>query len=104
VADAWHAEGRDPGTLRFSVMTAAVLGRDAAEVRDRTERVGAKTGEPGFAPPESWIVGTVDEAATQLRALAAAGVDRAMLQLLLHDDLDQVALIGRELADAVRGA
>jgi alkanesulfonate monooxygenase SsuD/methylene tetrahydromethanopterin reductase-like flavin-dependent oxidoreductase (luciferase family) len=104
VADAWHAEGRDPGTLRFSVMTAAVLGRDAAEVRDRTERVGAKTGEPGFAPPESWIVGTVDEAATQLRALAAAGVDRAMLQLLLHDDLDQVALIGRELADAVRDA
>jgi hypothetical protein len=29
-------------------------------------------------------------------------VDRVMLQLLLHDDLDQVALIGRELADAVR--
>ena len=29
-----------------------------------------------------------------VRALAAAGVDRVMLQLLLHDDLDQIALIG----------
>jgi hypothetical protein len=32
----------------------------------------------------------------------ADGVDRVMLQLLLHDDLDQLALIGGELADAVR--
>lgn len=104
VTDAWYAEGRDPGTLRFSVMTGAVLGRDAAEVRDRADEVGAKTDQPGFDPPEAWIAGTVDEAATQLRALAEAGVDRAMLQLLLHDDLDQVALIGRELAEAVRDA
>lgn len=34
-------------------------------------------------------------------ALAAKYV---MLQLLLHDDLDQIALIGRDLADAVRSA
>ena len=104
VTDAWYAEGRDPGTLRFSVMTGAVLGRDAGDVRDRAERLGAKTDTPGFTPPESWISGTVDEAAAQLRALAGAGVDRVMLQLLLHDDLDQVALIGRELAAAVRDA
>jgi F420-dependent oxidoreductase-like protein len=104
VTDAWYAEGRDPGTLRFSVMTGAVLGRDAAEVRDRAARVGAKTDQPDFTPPDTWVSGTVDEAASQLRALADAGVDRAMLQLLLHDDLDQVALIGRELAEAVRDA
>ena len=36
------------------------------------------------------------------RALADAGVDRVMLQLLLHEDLDQIALIGGELAAAVR--
>jgi hypothetical protein len=38
----------------------------------------------------------------RLQALADLGVDRVMLQLLLHDDLDQVTLIGGELADAVR--
>ena len=104
VVDAWYAEGRDPGTLRFSVMTGAVLGRDAAEVRDRAARVGAKMDRPAGPPGGPWITGTVDEAATQLRALADAGADRVMLQLLLHDDLDQVALIGGELADAVRDA
>jgi len=101
VADAWSAAGRDPGTVRFSVMTGAVLGRDAGEVADRARRIGERTDTPDFTPPESWIAGTVDEAAGQLRALAGAGVDRVMLQLLLHDDLDQVALIGRELAAAV---
>ena len=102
VVDAWYDAGRDPGTLRFSVMTGAVLGRDAAEVADRARRVGARRGEPDFSPGSPWICGAVDQAATQLRELADAGVDRVMLQLLLHDDLDQVALIGGELADAVR--
>ena len=39
-----------------------------------------------FLPP-SWIAGTVDVVVEQLRALADLGVDRVMLQLLLHDDL-----------------
>jgi alkanesulfonate monooxygenase SsuD/methylene tetrahydromethanopterin reductase-like flavin-dependent oxidoreductase (luciferase family) len=102
VVDAWYDAGRDPGTLRFSVMTGAVIGRDRGEAADRASRIGEKRLEPGFTAPETWISGTVDEAATQLRTLADAGVDRVMLQLLLHDDLDQVALIGGELAEAVR--
>jgi F420-dependent oxidoreductase-like protein len=102
VVDAWYEQGRDPGTVRFSVMTGLVAGRDRAEAGDRARRVGERTDAPGFTPPDSWISGTVDEAAEQLRALADAGVHRVMLQLLLHDDLDQVALIGRDLAAAVR--
>ncbi len=47
------------------------------------------------------IVGTVEQAAEQLRAYEAAGVERVMLQHLDHTDLDMVALIGRELAPAV---
>ena len=102
VVDAWYAAGRDPGTLRFSVMTGAVLGRDAAEVTDRARQIGERRGDPGFTPASPWIFGSVDEASTQLRALADAGVDRVMLQLLLHDDLDQIALIGGDLAAAAR--
>jgi hypothetical protein len=40
--------------------------------------------------------------AGRLRELADLGVDRLMCQLLLHDDLDQIALIGGELTAALR--
>jgi alkanesulfonate monooxygenase SsuD/methylene tetrahydromethanopterin reductase-like flavin-dependent oxidoreductase (luciferase family) len=47
------------------------------------------------------VCGTVDEAVARLRDLADAGVERMMLQHLLHDDLDAVELFGRELVPAV---
>src|SRR5438046_2232186 len=65
------------------------------------EPLGARPehrGEPGVTPPETWISGTPDEAREQLRRLEEAGVDRVMLQLLLHDDVAQIELIGREIA------
>lgn len=98
VAEAWERAGRDPATLRFSLMTPCAIGRDAAEVRARTERLAA---EHGAAPIAGWITGTPAEAVEQLLAVRETGVDRVMLQLLLHDDLDQLALIGGELAAAV---
>ena len=96
VERAWSEAGRDPATLRFSLMTGTVIGRDAEQVRDRLEAIRAKRGEPGFEPAPGWIVGAPDTAAERLRSLARAGVDRVMLQLLLHEDLDQIELI-REL-------
>jgi alkanesulfonate monooxygenase SsuD/methylene tetrahydromethanopterin reductase-like flavin-dependent oxidoreductase (luciferase family) len=92
---AWADAGRSD--LRLSLMTGAVLGRDRGEVDDRARLIGERRGEQGFAPPESWIAGTPDEAREQLRGLADAGVERVMLQLLLHDDVDQLELVG-ELA------
>jgi alkanesulfonate monooxygenase SsuD/methylene tetrahydromethanopterin reductase-like flavin-dependent oxidoreductase (luciferase family) len=106
VARACEEAGREP--LRFSAMTGFVLGRDRGEVSDRARRLAEWQGEDardveGFLGglPDAWIIGTVDEAAEQLRALADAGLDRVMLQHHLHDDLDAVALIGRDLAAAV---
>ncbi len=98
VEAAWRAAGREPASLRFSVMTGMVVGRDADQLRARRERLAV---EHGQEPGEGWIVGTLEEAIEQLRALRDVGVDRAMLQLLLHDDLDQIALVGGELAAAV---
>jgi hypothetical protein len=37
----------------------------------------------------------------RLREIEAAGYERVMLQHLVHDDLETVALIGRELVPAV---
>jgi F420-dependent oxidoreductase-like protein len=94
-AAAWQREGRDPAALRFSLMNGCIVGQDESELADRVRAVGERQGDPHPA----WIVGTLDEAAQQLRAFAEAGVDRVMLQLLLHEDVDQIRLIG-ELAAA----
>jgi F420-dependent oxidoreductase-like protein len=89
--------------LPFSVMTGVVIGADETDLRDRAARLEERSGFENLvsAPPGGWIVATVDDAAEQLRTLAAAGVDRVMCQQLLHDDLDAVALLGERLAPAV---
>jgi F420-dependent oxidoreductase-like protein len=103
LAAACSAEGRP--VLPFSVMTSVLVGADDDELAQRAARLEEFTGaEPGSTlrePPHGWIVGTVPEAADQLRALADAGVDRVFCQHLLHDDLDAVALIGERLAPLV---
>jgi alkanesulfonate monooxygenase SsuD/methylene tetrahydromethanopterin reductase-like flavin-dependent oxidoreductase (luciferase family) len=95
VDEAARAAGREP--LRFSLMTGSVLGRDEAELRDRVARVREVTGhDPG--PP--MVVGTVEQAAERLREYESAGVERVMLQNLVHEDVDMVRVLG-ELARAV---
>ena len=104
IAAACERAGREP--LPLSIMTGVVVGADRSELRERLGRVAAKQGSDADAllrePPSGWIVGTVDEATDQLAALRDAGVKRVMCQHLVHDDLDAVALIGRELAPRVR--
>jgi len=103
--DACERAGRDPATLRRSLMAPVVLGRDEREVQDSARRIGALYGRDpkdvlerdGRAGP----VGTVTEVAEQLKAIEEIGYDRVMLQHLEHQDLDTVALIGRELVPAV---
>ena len=109
VASAWDAAGRDPDSLRFSLMTGCVVGRDRAELRDRLARLLGRGGRGGTpealmeSPPEHWIFGTVDQVAERLRGYEAVGVQRVMLQHLVHDDLDMVAVIGEALVPALAG-
>jgi alkanesulfonate monooxygenase SsuD/methylene tetrahydromethanopterin reductase-like flavin-dependent oxidoreductase (luciferase family) len=78
--------GREP--LRFSMMTGCVLGADAADYERRRGRFRELTG--GDVAPHM-IAGTVEQAADRLREY---DLDRAMLQLLAHEDVEQVALLG----------
>ena len=105
LARACERHGRDP--IPFSLMTACAVGRDEAEgrerIRRRLERAGQQLDAEEYKATrgDAAVLGTLEEAAAQLRRFEEAGVERIMLQHLDHQDLGMVELIGRELAPAV---
>jgi alkanesulfonate monooxygenase SsuD/methylene tetrahydromethanopterin reductase-like flavin-dependent oxidoreductase (luciferase family) len=85
--DAAREAGREP--LRYSMMIGCLVGRDQTEVDDRVARYREL-----ISPEPPPLVGTVDEVAEQLRAYEAAGVERAMLQQMVHEDVEMVGVLG----------
>ena len=91
---------RDPSALRFSLMTPFVLGRDHAR---RFVQVF-----PGAGSTDDWfdelkrrgLAGSPVDLVDGLREFEAAGVERVMLQHVVHDDLDVVTALG-EIAAAL---
>ena len=49
-----------------------------------------------------WITGTPERVVERLREYEAAGVERVMLQHLVHRDVETIALLGREVVPALR--
>jgi alkanesulfonate monooxygenase SsuD/methylene tetrahydromethanopterin reductase-like flavin-dependent oxidoreductase (luciferase family) len=103
--EACERAGRDPATLRYSLMAPCVVGRDERELQDAARRVGARFGRDPNDVLERYgergPVGTVEQAVERLKEIESIGYERVMLQHLAHDDVDAVALIGRELVPAV---
>jgi alkanesulfonate monooxygenase SsuD/methylene tetrahydromethanopterin reductase-like flavin-dependent oxidoreductase (luciferase family) len=105
IARACEREGRAP--IPLSLMTACAIGRTPEEAQERIRRRLERAGQQ--ANPDDYkakrgaaaVLGTLEEAAEQLRVYEEAGVERVMLQHLDHRDLEMVALIGRELAPLV---
>ena len=91
LADAAREAGREP--LRFSMMIGCVVGRDRSDADERIAAWRALTGQEG----SPGIAGTIDEVAEELRRYETVGVERAMLQHLVHEDVEMVAVLG-ELA------
>jgi alkanesulfonate monooxygenase SsuD/methylene tetrahydromethanopterin reductase-like flavin-dependent oxidoreductase (luciferase family) len=82
--------GRQPGSVRRSMMTGVVFGRTDAEVQQNLKgRAEAQLRERGV------IVGTPAAVVDQLAPLASAGVQRIMLQWLNLDDLDGLEALAR---------
>ena len=96
---------RDPSTLRYSLMAPCIIGHTDNEVSQSARRVGARFGRSPEEVLERYVehgpVGTIAQAVERLKQIEEIGYERVMLQHLAHDDLDTVALIGRELAPAV---
>ena len=103
IDDACAAIGRDPASIRRSVMLQTLVGADEAEVRDRAAALIAASnedGDPGAYVDEvrsEGLAGTPEHVLERLGEYRAAGVERVLLQHLAHDDLGSVELIGREI-------
>jgi alkanesulfonate monooxygenase SsuD/methylene tetrahydromethanopterin reductase-like flavin-dependent oxidoreductase (luciferase family) len=98
--EACERVGRDPAGLRFSLMTPFLLDRDHA--RRFVERF------PSAGPADDWFRkleqrGLAGDLVAGLREYEAVGVERVMLQHVVHEDLDIVATIGREIVPALSG-
>jgi F420-dependent oxidoreductase-like protein len=103
VEAACAAIGRDPGEVRFSIMTRLLVGADEDDLRLKAAVLMERIDEDGDV--EAFIegmrptmtAGTVEQVLERLGEFAWAGAERVMFQHLVHDDLETVALIGREI-------
>lgn len=80
--------GRDPLTLKRSVMVTTICGAHTSDI-DR------RRAHPGAGQPD--VCGTPDQVVTQLKAFEKAGAAMAYLRLVDMHDLEHIALIGREV-------
>jgi F420-dependent oxidoreductase-like protein len=97
-----RAVGREPATIRRSLMVPVITGRTAAEVEARRARARAvfpRLPEEGAGwRAAGFLHGVLDDVRRDLALWEAAGIDRVMLQILDMTDLEMIRLIGRELA------
>jgi F420-dependent oxidoreductase-like protein len=100
--------GRDPRTVRRSVMAGLLLGADDAafqrRVRDQLAMIGEGSADAAAWLEERrprWIIGTPDQARAMVAKFAAAGVQRIMLQDMLPRDHAMIELAAKELIGRV---
>ena len=84
--------------LTFSLMTGCIVGEDADDLGRRAQKLMLQEGDPHawlLSLPDVYVTGTVSTASEKLRALEKAGVDRVMMQMQAHDDVEMVHVLGR---------
>ena len=87
-------QGRARNTVRRSVMTGCVFGRDERELQNKLSSrntTAEKLRERGI------VVGTANQIVEQLGKLAQVGAQRAMLQWLDLDDLDGLEAMAKSV-------
>lgn len=100
------AADRDPDTLRISLLLNVLVGESpkdlearAARLADRQGGVGGSSDVGGLGTER--LVGTPDQIIERLQAYADAGVQRVMLQHLLHEDLEAIEMLGTRVVRQV---
>jgi F420-dependent oxidoreductase-like protein len=105
--EACEREGRDPKTLRMSIMTGFLLGADEDDLLEKARVSMERWGSP-MSPQEAvnrararGTAGTPEQLIEGLGRLEEVGVERVMLQHIRHEDLGTVELLGREVVPRV---
>lgn len=87
--------GRDPGSVRRSMMTGCVFGRDEAALKNKVNMHGQTTVEE--LQKHGILAGSLSAIKEQLQALEQAGLQRIMLQWLDLDDLESLQVLANGL-------
>jgi F420-dependent oxidoreductase-like protein len=88
VDEACRKIDRDPKTLTHSIAQVLCVGRDEVEIARRAAAIGREVAELR----ENGLAGTPDEVVEKLERFAAAGAERAYLQVLDLSDLEHLEL------------
>jgi F420-dependent oxidoreductase-like protein len=90
--DMLRAEQRKPESVRRSMMTGCIFGKDEATLRKKIMARGRSLEQ---LQQDGVLVGNVDQIKKQLRELDAAGLQRIMLQWLDLDDLESLEVLAK---------
>jgi alkanesulfonate monooxygenase len=93
VRGACEQAGRDPDSLVYSHAVTVCCASSESELQRRAQRIGRDLGELR----ENGAAGSPAEVAERLAAFAQAGSERAYLQVIDLDDIDQLELIAAEV-------
>jgi len=103
--------GRDPASIRRSIMVGFIIGRNRKELRERALKAREIVAPPRIVSSDAdqileeqrgkWFVGEPEEIVEQMQKHAALGVQLFMLQHFLLDDRDALELLAKEVAPAI---
>ena len=101
--------GRDPASIRHSVMTGFLVGRNRTELLERAAQVTQVVDDLNEMSPEevlenrkeAWLVGTPEQIAERMREFGRLGIHLFMLQHWLLDDREALELLAKEVIPAV---
>ncbi len=94
--------GRDPATVRRSVLAGWAMRRTRAEAEEAAAAMAARQGRPLDEFRAQALIGTPDEIAAQVADLRALGVDHLILICRAPYDYEGLALFAREVMPALR--
>jgi len=105
-----RSQGREPDSVRRTIMTALVFGQDEAALDKKLSSMGivlsAGTGASKREQLEAWrkdrgaVAGTPDAVIEQLRAYEAAGASEVMLQWLDMEDIEGLQALSESVLPA----
>lgn len=109
IAESCREIGRDPSSIRYSVMANYIIGRDRDELRTRAVKIAEIIPRLKRDSPDEILevarrgafVGTPAEVVEQIRSYAALDVDLFMLQHFLLDDTDALELLASDVMPAL---